>query len=88
MKTTENKIVWFVLKLTKFWTWDENLKMFVWVEKSRKDLTEYRTTKEESNKDFEKLGFKINPNDCVQCKDFIKPNESWIRYIVQNKLTK
>jgi hypothetical protein len=29
------KTVWFVLKTTKIWEWDENLKMFVWVEKSR-----------------------------------------------------
>ena len=88
MKTIEYKTVWFVVKITNIWTWDENLKMFVWVEKIREYLTEYRTTKEDANKDFEKLGFQINPNGFIQCKDFIKPNESWERYIVQSKLTK
>lgn len=83
----EYKEVFFVVKSVRAWAYNEDLKMFVWIEKSHEDLTECRTTKEEANKDFENLGFKINPNNLVQCKDFIKPNESWERYIVQSKLT-
>ena len=85
MKKTE---VWFILKITSIWEWDENLKMFVWVEKIREYLTEYRTTKEDANKDFENLGFSINPNALVQCKDFIIHEKKWIRYIVQCRTIK
>lgn len=87
MKTIEYKTVWFVVKITNIWTWDENLKMFVWVEKSRK-YTAKRNTEEEANKDFENLGFSINSNALVQCKDFIIHEKKWIRYIVQCRTIK
>ena len=87
-KMFEYKEVFFVVKSVRTWAYNEDLKMFVWIEKSHEDLTEYRTTKDDANKDFENLGFSINPNALVQCKDFIIHEKKWIRYIVQCRTIK
>ena len=76
---------WFVLKIVCEWVYVDRFDMNLWVETLRERVSDYRTTREDANEDFARLGFVDNRESDVKCHDDFSKEGFWVRHIVQCK---